>query len=94
MEPENDRNKESLLSFYDIPDKILSMEEALKIAEEVLREKPDSIFALQKYKKIQEDYLSMWNRKYKINKKTRRAIRRELNKNGFNIKKLEQIIQE
>lgn len=36
----------------------------------------------------------MWNRKYKINKKTRRAIRRELNKNGFNIKKLEQIIIE
>ena len=94
LEPENDRNKESLLSFYDIPDKILSMEEALKVAEEVLREKPDSIFALQKYKKIQEDYLSMWNRKYKINKKTRRAIRRELDKNGFNIKKLEQIIIE
>ena len=94
LEPENDRNKESLLSFYDIPDKILSMEEALKVAEEVLREKPDSIFALQKYKKIQEDYLSMWNRKYKINKKTRRAIRRELDKNGFNIKKLEQIITE
>lgn len=94
LEPENYRNKESLLSFYDIPDQILSMEEALKIAEEVLREKPDSIFAFQKYKKIQEDYLSMWNRKYKINKKTRRAIRKELDKNGFNIKKLEQIITE
>lgn len=36
----------------------------------------------------------MWNRKYKINKKTRRAIQKELDRNGFNIKKLEQIITE
>ena len=52
LEPENDRNKESLLSFYDISDEILSMEEVLKIAKEVLGENPDSIFALRKYKKF------------------------------------------
>lgn len=37
--------EEYLLFFYDIPEKLLSKEEAKEIAKEVLKKKPDSIIA-------------------------------------------------
>ncbi|MBN2910566.1 hypothetical protein JQC72_13750 [Polycladomyces sp. WAk] len=39
--------KEFLLLFHEIPEKLISEDEAKKIAMEVLKEKPDSIPALR-----------------------------------------------
>jgi hypothetical protein len=38
--------REALLFFYDIPDQLVSREEALKVAQEIIKEKPDSSAAL------------------------------------------------
>ncbi|WP_310602848.1 hypothetical protein [Anaerosporobacter sp.] len=42
LEPNNYQYKESMLLFYDVPEKIVSKEQAKKIAKEVLEKMPDS----------------------------------------------------
>lgn len=47
LDPENINYKEYLLTFYNLPDQIMTKEEALKLAREVLKIYPDSGFALR-----------------------------------------------
>lgn len=45
LDPSNIEYKEWILFFYGIPDKLVSREEAIAIAKEILTDKPDSLIA-------------------------------------------------
>jgi len=47
LDPENVDYKEALLFFHEIPDQLVSKEEALRVAKEILQKKPDSSAALE-----------------------------------------------
>jgi hypothetical protein len=47
LEPHNDDYKELLLTFYDLPDRLITNEEALRVAYEIVKNRPSSQFALK-----------------------------------------------